>query len=149
NVNPMYTARELRHQLTDSGASVLLVLDNFGHTAQKALEGTDIRQVITTGLGDMLGSPKAAVVNVVLRYIKKMVPDHDIQGAVRFRGTVAAGERQELQAVTLGPDGIAFLHYTGGTTGVAKGAMLTHRNMVAITQQASVWIDQGVELGNE
>src|SRR5690606_28868189 len=87
NVNPMYTARELRHQLADSGASVLVVLDNFGQTAQKALAESPIRQVVTTGLGDMLGFPKGAIVNFVLRYVKKMVPDYDIEGAVRFRDT--------------------------------------------------------------
>src|SRR5690554_3008114 len=149
NVNPMYTARELRHQLTDSGATVLLVLDNFGHTAQKALDDTDVRQVITTGLGDMLGFPKGMIVNFVLRYVKKMVPDYEIQGTVRFRDTLAAGQKHSLPEVAISPDDIAFLQYTGGTTGVAKGAMLTHRNMVANMQQASAWIAKDLELGNE
>ena len=149
NVNPMYTARELRHQLTDSGASVLLVMDNFGDTAQKALDGSDVRHVITTGLGDMLGFPKGMVVNFVLKYVKKMVPDYDIQDAVRFRDTLASGQKHALPEISISPDDIAFLQYTGGTTGVAKGAMLTHRNMVANMQQASAWIDQNLELGNE
>src|SRR5699024_6885352 len=96
NVNPMYTARELHHQLTDSGASVLLVMDNFGLTAQKALQGTDVRHIITTGLGDMLGFPKGPIVNFVLKYVKKMVPDYTIQDAVRFRDTLAAGSRHAL-----------------------------------------------------
>src|SRR3546814_2818164 len=84
NVNPMYTPRELRHQLEDSGASVIVVLDNFGHTVQEAIAGTQVRQVVTTGLGDMLGFPKGAIVNFVLRHVKKMVPDHDLPGALRL-----------------------------------------------------------------
>ena len=149
NVNPMYTARELRHQLADSGASVLVVLDNFGQTAQKALAESPIRQVVTTGLGDMLGFPKGAIVNFVLRYVKKMVPDYDIEGAVRFRDTLAAGRKHTLPEIAISPEDIAFLQYTGGTTGVAKGAMLTHRNMVANMQQASAWISNGLVPGGE
>lgn len=149
NVNPMYTARELRHQITDAGISVLLVLDNFGHTAQKALADCEVPHVITTGLGDMLGFPKGAIVNFVVRYIRKMVPDYDIQGAVRFRDTLAAGRRRDMPEVTISSGDIAFLQYTGGTTGVAKGAMLTHRNMVANMEQASAWIGEGLKPGNE
>ena len=149
NVNPMYTARELRHQLDDAGASVLVVLDNFGDTAQKALETCQVRHVVTTGLGDMLGFPKGAIVNFVLRYIRKMVPDYNIPGAVRFRDTLAAGGKHALPEVSISPDDIAFLQYTGGTTGVAKGAMLTHRNMVANMQQASAWISDGLVPGGE
>src|SRR5690554_1817664 len=96
HVNPMYTVRELRHQLCDAGASVLVVLDNFGDTAQKALESCAVRHVVTTGLGDMLGFPKGAIVNFVLRYVKKMVPDYNIQGAVRFRDTLAFGQKHAL-----------------------------------------------------
>ena len=149
NVNPMYTARELRHQLGDAGVSVLLVLDNFGHTAQKALEKLDVPHLITTGLGDMLGFPKGAIVNFVLRHVKKMVPDYSLPGAVRFRDTLAAGRKHTLPKVTISPQDIAFLQYTGGTTGVAKGAMLTHRNMVANMEQASAWIAGGLEPGGE
>src|SRR3546814_875589 len=126
NVNPMYTPRELRHQLVDSGASVVLVLDNFGFTVQQALEGSAVTQVITTGLGDMLGFPKGAIVNFVLKYVKKMVPDYDIPDTIRFNDALALGQRQELPEVSISHDDIAFLQYTGGTTGVAKGAMLTH-----------------------
>ena len=149
NVNPMYTVRELRHQLCDAGVSVLVVLDNFGDTAQKALESCEVRHVVTTGLGDMLGFPKGAIVNFVLKYVKKMVPDYSIQGAVRFRDTLAAGRKHALPEVSISPNDIAFLQYTGGTTGVAKGAMLTHRNMVANMQQASAWISDGLVPGGE
>ena len=149
NVNPMYTARELTHQLGDAGASVLVVLDNFGDVAQKAVERCKVPHVVTTGLGDMLGFPKGAIVNFVLRYIRKMVPDFDIQGAVRFRDALAAGRKYSLPEVAICPEDIAFLQYTGGTTGVAKGAMLTHRNMVANMQQASAWISDGLVPGGE
>ncbi|WP_149193516.1 long-chain fatty acid--CoA ligase [Luteimonas suaedae] len=149
NVNPMYTVRELKHQLADSGVSVILVLDNFGDTVQKALADAPVRQVITTGLGDMLGFPKGAIVNFVLKYVKKMVPDYDIPGAIRFRDALTLGRMHALPDVSITPDDIAFLQYTGGTTGVAKGAMLTHRNLVANMQQAAAWIGNDLELGNE
>ena len=149
NVNPMYTARELRHQMVDSGASVILVLDNFARTVQDVLAETPIRHVITTGLGDMLGFPKGAIVNFVLRNVKKMVPEFDIPGAVRFRQVIAAGKLHALPEVSITHDDIAFLQYTGGTTGVAKGAMLTHRNLVANMQQASAWIGNYASPGKE
>ena len=149
NVNPMYTPRELKHQLVDSGATVILVLDNFGCTVQQSLEGTAVRQVITTGLGDLLGFPKGAIVNFVLRHVKKMVPDYDIPGTVRFNDALTLGQRHELPEVSITPDDIAFLQYTGGTTGVAKGAMLTHRNLVANMQQAAAWVSQRVNEGGE
>jgi len=149
NVNPMYTPRELKHQLADSGASVLLVVDNFGKTAQEALAGTQVKQVITTALGDMVGFPKGAIVNFVLKYVKKMVPDYDIPGTVRFRDTLTLGQLHTLPDVDIDSGDIAFLQYTGGTTGVAKGAMLTHRNLVANMQQAGVWVGTGLDYGNE
>jgi long-chain acyl-CoA synthetase len=149
NVNPMYTPRELKHQLTDSGAVAILVVDNFGRTVQDSLAGTQVRQVITTGLGDMLGFPKGALVNFVLRHVKKMVPDFDIPGAIRFNDALTLGQRHELPAVSIDSGDIAFLQYTGGTTGVAKGAMLTHRNLVANMQQASAWISNLVREGQE
>jgi len=149
NTNPMYTARELKHQLVDSGASAILVLDNFGATVQQVLADTSIKQVITTGLGDMLGFPKGPIVNFVLRHIKKMVPDYHIHGAVRFRDTLGLGRRHPLPQVEVRPDDIAFLQYTGGTTGVAKGAMLTHRNLVANMQQAAAWVGTNVKPGEE
>ncbi|UHQ18969.1 long-chain fatty acid--CoA ligase [Lysobacter sp. KIS68-7] len=149
NTNPMYTARELKHQLVDSGASVLLVLDNFGDVVQEVLAETQVKQVITTGLGDMLGFPKGAVVNFVLRHIKKMVPPHDIPGAIRFRAALTLGQLHPLQQVEIDPQDLAFLQYTGGTTGVAKGAMLTHRNLVANMQQAAAWVGVNVRMGEE
>ena len=140
NVNPLYTARELRHQLVDAGAAAIVVVDNFGHTVQEVLADTPLKQVITTGLGDMLGFPKGALVNFVLKYVKKMVPDYDIPGTVRFRDALGAGKRHTLPQIDIDPSDIAFLQYTGGTTGVAKGAMLTHRNLVANMRQASAWL---------
>ncbi|CAN7328517.1 long-chain fatty acid--CoA ligase [Pseudoxanthomonas sp. LjRoot168] len=149
NVNPMYTPRELKHQLVDSGASVLLVVDNFGKTAQEALAGTQVKQVVTTALGDLIGFPKGAIVNFVLKYVKKMVPDYDIPGTVRFKDTLTLGQLHTLPDIDIDSGDIAFLQYTGGTTGVAKGAMLTHRNLVANMQQAGVWVGTGLDYGNE
>lgn len=149
NTNPMYTARELKHQLVDSGATVLLVLDNFGAVVQEVLAQTQVRQVITTGLGDMLGFPKGAIVNFVLRHVKKMVPDYDIDGAIRFRDALTLGQMHTLPDIAIDPQDLAFLQYTGGTTGVAKGAMLTHRNLVANMQQAAAWIGTNVRYGEE
>jgi len=140
NVNPLYTSRELHHQLQDSGAAALIVIDNFGDTAAQALPGTQVKHVVSTALGDMLGLPKGPLVNFVLRYLKKMVPDYEIDGAVRFRDALALGKGKSLPKLDIQPDDIAFLQYTGGTTGVAKGAMLTHRNLVANMQQASIWV---------
>jgi long-chain acyl-CoA synthetase len=149
NVNPMYTPRELRHQLVDSGASAIVVLDNFGKTVQEVVADTPLNHVITTGLGDMLAFPKGAIVNFVLKHVKKMVPDYDIPGAIRFRDALILGQLQKLPQIAIEPEDIAFLQYTGGTTGVAKGAMLTHRNLVANMQQAAAWVRSNVKLGEE
>jgi long-chain acyl-CoA synthetase len=149
NVNPLYTPRELRHQLVDSGASAIIVLDNFAHTVQEVMGDSALRQVITTGLGDMLDFPKRGIVNFVLKYIKKMVPDFELPGAVRFRDALEQGSRHALPPIVCQPQDIAFLQYTGGTTGIAKGAMLTHRNLVANMQQASAWIGSAVRDGGE
>jgi long-chain acyl-CoA synthetase len=149
NVNPLYTARELKHQLVDSGATVLVVVDNFGDTVQQVIADTPVRQVITTGLGDMLGV-KGVVVNFVLKYIKKMVPNYSLRGAIRFNQALKIGSGHTLPKVEIDHDDVAFLQYTGGTTGVAKGAMLTNRNLVANMQQASAWISaSGIEMGKE
>ena len=149
NTNPMYTARELKHQLTDSGASALVVLDNFGNVAQEVLAQMPQVKPITTGLGDMLGFPKGAIVNLVLKHVKKMVPDYDIPGAIRFRDTLTLGRMQKFPEIRNASEDIAFLQYTGGTTGVSKGAMLTHRNLVANMQQAAAWVGGNVREGQE
>ncbi len=140
NVNPLYTGRELKHQLVDAGASVLVAIDNFGNTVEQVIAETPVRQVITTGLGDMLGFPKGPLVNFVVKYVKKLVPEYRVHGAIRFRDTLALGRKHTLPELDIEGDDIAFLQYTGGTTGVAKGAMLTHRNLVANMQQAHAWI---------
>jgi long-chain acyl-CoA synthetase len=140
NTNPMYTARELKHQLEDAGARAIVVLDNFAGTLQHVVTETQVQHVITTGIGDLLGFPKGPLINFVLKHVKKMVPAFDLPQAVRFRDALARGAAHPLQPVTLTHDDIAFLQYTGGTTGVAKGAMLTHGNMVANMLQAAAWI---------
>jgi len=144
NTNPMYTARELKHQLEDSGAKAIVVLDNFAAILQQVVAETEVQHIITTGIGDLLGFPKGALINFVLKHVKKMVPAFELSQAVRFRDALARGAAHPLQPVTLTHDDIAFLQYTGGTTGVAKGAMLTHGNMVANMLQAAAWI--GTEL---
>jgi len=146
NTNPLYTPRELKHQLVDSGASAILVVDNFGATVQQVVADTPVKQVITTGLGDLLGMPKGMLVNFVLKYVKRMVPAYDIPGAVRFKDALSLGKQHSLPAIDIDHSDIAFLQYTGGTTGVAKGAMLTHRNMVANMQQAGAWISGTMDM---
>ena len=149
NVNPLYTARELRHQLADSGARAIVVIDNFGHTLAEVLADTDVRHVVTTGLGDMLGGLKGMLVNFVVKHVKKMVPAYRIDGAIRFRDALSRGQRGPVPRVEVKNTDLAFLQYTGGTTGVAKGAMLSHRNLIANMLQASAWIGNNVEPGKE
>ena len=149
NTNPMYTARELRHQLVDSGASAIVVLENFAHVVQEVLGQTSVRQVLLTGVGDMLGFPKGPIVNFMLRHVKKAVPEYDLPGAVRFTDALETGARQPPPHVEIRGHDIAFLQYTGGTTGVAKGAMLTHRNLVANMEQSAAWVGTNVKLGEE
>ncbi len=140
NVNPLYTPRELEHQLKDSGATAIVILENFAHTLQEVLENTPIKTVITTQLGDLFPFPKRPLVNFLVKRIKKMVPAWTIAGAVPFRQTLDEGATKTLTDVPLTHDDLAFLQYTGGTTGVSKGAMLTHGNLVANLQQASAWL---------
>ncbi len=139
NVNPMYTERELEHQLKDSGAKCIVVLENFAHTLQSVIDKTAVQQVVLTGVGDLLGFPKGAVTNFVLRHVKRSVPKYSLPGNVRFKAALKAGSLLQLAPVELGFADIAFLQYTGGTTGVSKGAMLSHRNMVCNVQQTIAW----------
>ncbi len=149
NTNPLYTARELRHQLTDSGAKAIVILENFAATLQGVIGDTDIEMVITTQIGDMLSAPKKQLINFVVKRIKKMVPAWKLDNTVTFNKTLAEGRWQELEEPSLDHDDLAFLQYTGGTTGVAKGAMLTHGNLVANLQQTSAWLDTLTEMGTE
>ena len=140
NTNPLYTAPELEHQLNDSGATAILVLENFAHVLEKVLPRTSVRHAVVTGVGDLLGFPKAALVNYVVRHRRKHVPQYKIDGSVRFTDALRAGGRLTLDPVALSREDLAFLQYTGGTTGVAKGAMLSHGNVSANVLQAEAWI---------
>ncbi len=140
NTNPLYTARELQHQLEDSGAKAILVLENFAHVVQEVSARTRLEKILVTAAGDLLGSPKSWIVNYVVRHRRKQVPQWDIPGAVSFREALRAGRRLPLSPVDVGQEDIAFLQYTGGTTGVAKGAMLTHGNVSANVLQAEAWL---------
>src|SRR5256714_4116484 len=139
NVNPLYTPRELEHQLKDSGAKAIVMVENFATTLQQVLSAVPTKKVILTALGDMLGFPKSMIVNYVVRSVKKMVPAYDIPGAVRFLDAVAQGRAKSFKPAQVGPDDIAVLQYTGGTTGVSKGAVLLHRNLVANILQSEAW----------
>ena len=140
NVNPLYTARELEHQLKDSGTKAMLIIENFAQTLEKIIEKTPVEHVIMTSLGDRLGFVKGKVVNAVVKYVKKMVPAFKLPDAIRFNNALSKGKDLTLVPVELCGDDLAFLQYTGGTTGVSKGAMLTHRNMVANLEQAKATI---------
>ncbi|WDD94323.1 long-chain-fatty-acid--CoA ligase [Burkholderia sp. FERM BP-3421] len=139
NVNPLYTPRELEHQLVDSGAEAIVILDNFATTLQQALPKTQVRHIVVATMGDLLGAAKGALVNFVVRHVKKMVPAYTLPGAVSFPAALREGARRTWQPAELGRADIAFLQYTGGTTGVSKGAMLTHRNVLANILQNDVW----------
>jgi long-chain acyl-CoA synthetase len=140
NVNPLYTPRELEFQLNDSGAEAIVVLENFAATLQQVIARTSVKHVVVAAMGDMLGLVKGAIVNLVVRRVKKMVPAYSLSGATPFNDALAAGRTLPLNAPAIGPDDVAFLQYTGGTTGVAKGAMLLHRNIVANTLQNDAWL---------
>jgi long-chain acyl-CoA synthetase len=143
NVNPLYTPRELEHQLKDSGAEVIVILENFATTLEEVLPKTPLKHVILASLGDMLGV-KGLIVNFVVRKVKKMVPPFNLPGALRFNDMLAEAAGKELKPVEVGHEDIAFLQYTGGTTGVSKGAMLLHRNILANIEQAASWLVQGI-----
>ncbi len=140
NTNPLYTARELEHQIKDSGAQAIVIVENFAHVLQQVLPHTSLKKVLMTRIGDLLGFPRGMVVNFVLRHVRKQIPEWNMPGTLTFKSALASGLGLKLEPVAVGPEDIAFLQYTGGTTGVAKAATLTHRNMVANVLQASAWI---------
>ena len=137
NVNPLYTARELKHQLNDSQAKAIVIVENFAHTLDKVVADTGIQEVLLTSLADMLPAPKRWVVNFVVKHVKKMVPSYSLSGAKSFMSALKAGEKLTYERPEINNQDLAFLQYTGGTTGVSKGAMLTHRNMIANLEQVS------------
>ncbi|MFT5658069.1 MAG: long-chain acyl-CoA synthetase [Gammaproteobacteria bacterium] len=149
NTNPLYTPRELKHQLSDSGAKVIIVVENFCSVLAEVIDQTPIQHVITTQLGDLLKFPKSHIVNLVVKHLKKMVPAFSLPRRVKFKTALMEGARVAHSKARITPDDIAFLQYTGGTTGVAKGAMLTNRNMIANLQQASAWIKGMVDEGKD
>jgi len=139
NVNPLYTARELEHQLSDSGAKAVVILENFAHTLEEIVDHTQVEQVIVTGVGDLLKFPKGLLVNLALRYVKKQVPAYSFEHSITFRKALSSGYGKTLTPVELALSDTAFLQYTGGTTGVSKGAVLTHRNLVYNVHQVIAW----------
>jgi long-chain acyl-CoA synthetase len=147
NTNPLYTPRELEHQLKDSGAKAIVIVENFVHVLQQVLPRTDLKNVLITGVGDLLGIPKGLIVNFVLRHVRKQVPPWKMPGSLSFKNVLGIGLGLKLEPVGLGPQDIAFLQYTGGTTGVAKAAVLTHRNMVANLLQSLAWIRPALQAG--
>ena len=149
NVNPLYTPRELEHQLKDSEAKAIVIVENFASTLQQVIGKTDVKNVIVTPMGDMLGMIKGTLVNFVVRRVKKMVPAWSLPGSINFTAALAAGRRHGMEPAVLGQDDLAFLQYTGGTTGVSKGAMLTHGNIASNVMQAYSWIKPAIEEGKE
>jgi long-chain acyl-CoA synthetase len=144
NVNPLYTARELEHQLKDSGAEAVIVLENFASTLQAALAGTPVKHVVVGSLGDLLGFPKGLIVNFVVRTVRKMIPAWSLPGHFKFNDAIAAGKSMAFARPDLGPEDVAVLQYTGGTTGVAKGATLLHRTIVANLLASEAWMQPGL-----
>ncbi len=149
NCNPLYTPRELEHQLKDSGASAIVIVENFAQTLEQVIGKTSIKQVITTQLGDLLGFPKSFMVNYVVKHKKKLVPAWNLPGAISLKAAMAAGRSANFTPAGISGVDLAFLQYTGGTTGVSKGAMLTHRNLVANMEQVSSWTGGKLEVGRE
>ena len=147
--NPLYTSRELAHQLEDSGAEAIVIIENFAAVLAEVVASTPVKHVIVSRLGDMLGFPKGNLVNLVVKHVKKMVPPWRIEGVVGFPAALARGATLDLEPVEVGHDDVAFLQYTGGTTGVPKGAMLTHGNMLANVQQSLAWVRPFVKPGEE
>ncbi|XAH23460.1 long-chain-fatty-acid--CoA ligase [Xylophilus sp. GW821-FHT01B05] len=139
NVNPLYTPRELEHQLKDSGAKAIVIIENFAHTLEQCIAATPVKHIVLCAMGDRLGFLKGAIVNYVVRSVKKLVPPYRLPGAVRFNDALAQGARGSFTAPAIGPDDVALLQYTGGTTGVSKGATLLHRNIIANVLQSEAW----------
>ena len=149
NVNPLYTARELEHQLTDAGARAIVIVENFAATLEQVADKVALEAIITTQIGDCLPTVKRTLVNFVVKRVKRMVPSFNLPGATTFNDALKKGASQTFKPADVKPDDIAFLQYTGGTTGLAKGATLLHRNMVANIAQASTWLDPWTERGKE
>lgn len=149
NVNPLYTARELKHQLNDANADAILIVANFAHTLEEVVKETPLKHIIITQLGDALGGVKSWLVNFVVKHVKKMVPAYHLPQALSYKKIMSEGKSLSLDKVELSSSDIAFLQYTGGTTGVAKGAVLTHRNMVANIMQAAAWLEYLLREGQE
>ena len=149
NVNPLYTARELEHQLKDSGTKAMLIIENFAHTLEQVIDNTPVEHVILTSLGDQLGLLKGTMVNFVVKHIKKMVPAFHLSNTVSFNSALKKGANLTFSPIKLSGEDLAFLQYTGGTTGVSKGAMLTHRNMVANLEQAKAALKPLLNDGEE
>jgi long-chain acyl-CoA synthetase len=149
NVNPLYTPRELEHQLKDSGADVIVIMENFAATLEEVLARTPVKHVVLTKMGDMLGGVKGGIVNFVVKYVKKLVPHYSLPKAVSLNAVLSKGAGAEFKKVEITQEDLAFLQYTGGTTGVSKGAMLTHRNIVANVLQAYAWIKPSIAEGKE
>jgi long-chain acyl-CoA synthetase len=149
NVNPLYTARELEHQLSDAGARAIVIVENFAATLEKVVDKVALEAIITTQIGDCLPPLKRTLVNFVVKRVKRMVPSFSLPGAVSFNDALKKGANQQFKPADVTPDDIAFLQYTGGTTGLAKGAVLLHRNMVANIAQAQQWLDPWTEKGSE
>ena len=146
NVNPLYTPRELEHQLNDSGAEAIFILENFATTLQQVVARTKIKHVVVASMGDLMGV-KGLLVNLVVRHVKKMVPGYSLPGSVPFNSVLSQASSLQLKTIALTPDDVAFLQYTGGTTGVSKGATLSHRNVVANVLQAEAWLSPGLASG--
>ena len=149
NCNPLYTPRELEHQLKDSGSKAIIIVANFANVLEKAIRNTDVKHVVVTEVGDMLSFPKRQIVNAVLKYVKKMVPEYSIQNTYSFQKALSLGSTTSLSKPVIKNNDLAFLQYTGGTTGVSKGAMLTHGNIIANFLQAKAWIQFLIKEGEE
>jgi len=149
NTNPLYTPRELKHQLNDSDAKAIIVIENYASTLEEVIKETNVKQVITTQIGDMLGVIKGSFMNFIIKKVKKMVPDFKLEGAISFKQMLSKGKSLTYTKPEINLDDIAFLQYTGGTTGVSKGAMLTNRNMVSNVEQVKVWNHDSLKEGKE